>query len=93
MSGELVKPPKAKGAGKNTDGKKAMEKASKLPPACFAAFSKMATPAAGSLDVGETPTPPHNQWEEEDDKGESITATEHPGSDVDQCKSEITVIP
>ena len=83
MSWELVKPPKAKGAGKNTGGKKYSGRSSKPPPACFAAFSKMVNPAAWSLDVGDTPTPPHDQWEEEEDKGESVAATEQPSSDVD----------
>ena len=56
-SGELVKPPKA-------GGKKASGRASKLLPACFTAFSKLAAaPAAGSLEVDNTP---HDQWEEED---------------------------
>ena len=44
--GELVKPPKAKGSVKNTGGKKGRGSSSKPPPACFAAFSKMVTPAA-----------------------------------------------
>ena len=88
----LVNPPKAKGAGKGTGkgtgkdagGKKARGRASKLPPACFAAFSKLAAaPAVGSLEVDNTATPPHDQWEEEDNKGESVTSTEKPGSDID----------
>ena len=40
-----------------------------------------------------TPTTPHNQWEEYDNKGESVTANEQPGSDVDWGKSEIVAIP
>ena len=57
--GELVKLPRAKGTGKNTGGKKGRGRSSKPSPACFAAFSKMVTPAAGSLEVGDTP--PHDQ--------------------------------
>ena len=58
------------GTEKNTGGKKARGRASKLPPACFAASSKLAAPAAGSLEVDNTP--PHDQWEEEDDTNFSI---------------------
>ena len=74
-SGELVNPPKAKGAGKgagkDAGGKKARRRASKLPPACFTAFSKLAAaPAVGSLELNNTATPPQDQWEDEDNKGE-----------------------
>ena len=67
--GELVKPPVAKGKGKHSDGRKGTDRKSRPPPTTF---SKVAA------------TPPHEQWEEmEDDKGESVTATEQPRSDVD----------
>ena len=55
-----------------------------LPPACFAAFSKLAAaPAVGSLEVDNTATPLHDQWEADDNKDESVTSTEKPVSDVD----------
>ena len=30
--------------------------------------------------MGDTPTPPHDQWEKEEDKGESDAATEQPST-------------
>ena len=77
--GELVKPPVAKGKGKQSGGRKGTDSKSRPPPTTM---SKVVTPAAGSQEVAATP--PHEQWEEmEDDKGESVTATEPPRSDVD----------
>ena len=77
--GELVKPPVAKGKGKQSGGRKGTDRKSRPPPTTM---SKVVTPAAGSQEVAATP--PHEQQEEmEDDKGESVTATEPPRSDVD----------
>ena len=73
---ELVNPPVAKGKGKG--GRKGTDRKSRPPPTTK---SKVVTPATESKEV--VATPPHEQWEKmEEDKGEPVTATEQPISEV-----------